>query len=79
MSNLQQYPDLSPIGNMTNKYIYCHLQLPKTVLGNKDRMIKRKKQDITESGVHTIPVKRMKEEKNNDEVKSTKKATDMKK
>ena len=70
VSNLQQYPDLPPIRNMTNKYIYFHLQVLK---------IKRKKEDITESGVHTIPVKRIKEEKINEEVKSIKKATDTKK
>ena len=35
VTKLPQYPDMSSIGKMSNKYMYCHLQVSKTIKDDK--------------------------------------------
>ena len=79
ITKLLQDPNMSPIGKMTNKYMYCHLQVSKTIKGDKDTTMKRNILDISTSSVHSTPRKRIKEEPKMPALKSTKKGSVTKK
>ena len=79
ITKLLQYPDMSPIGKMTNKYMYCHLQVSETRIGDKDTTRKRKKAHISTLSVDTTPMKRIKQEPKMAPVKSTNKGSVTKK
>ena len=59
--------------------MYCHLQVSKTIKGDKDTTMKRKKAHISTSSVNTTPMKRIKQEPKIAPVKSTKKGSVTKK
>ena len=60
ITKLPQYPDMSPIEKMTNKYMYCHLQVSKTIKGDKDTTMERNILDISTSSVDSTPRKKSK-------------------
>ena len=60
---------------MSNKYMYCHLQVSKTIEGDKDTTMKRKILDVSTSSVHSTPRKRIKEEPKMPPLKTTKKGS----
>ena len=59
--------------------MYCHLQVSKTIKGDKDTTMKRNKADISMSSVNTNPMKRIKQELKMVLVKSIKKISVTKK
>ena len=79
ITKLLQYPDMSPIGKISHKYMYWHLQVSKTIKGDKDTTMKRKILNISTSSVDSIPRKRIKEEPKMLPLKCTKKGSVTKK